>query len=102
MTAPLTRQNATTDLLALRVDGHSVTLAQKPQKCPRIVVLTAEALSIHDEMIRAATLNMLIPIPNSPTEETPDDLRAYNTLRASERLEEINDIVNNCREAKSV
>ena len=84
MTAPLQRQTATTDLLSLRVQGHAIA----PQ--PKIVKLTPAALADHESTM-TATANAIrfLNVPNSPTEDTPDDLCRYNTVRSDERLREI-------------
>ena len=64
MTAPLQRQTATTDLLSLRVEGHTIA----PQ--PKIVELTPATLTDHDSTL-TATVNAIryLGAPNTPPEE---------------------------------
>lgn len=84
MNAPLQRQTATTDLLSLRVQGHAIA----PQ--PRIVALTSKNLADHDSTL-TATANAIrfLNVPNTPKQDTPPELRAYNTARSDERLREL-------------
>jgi len=81
---PLTRQNATTDLHQLRVEGHAIG------RQPKIVILTAKALDLHNELIRVtASQVLMLDVPKQETRETPPELVEQQRRWAEDRFKEL-------------